>query len=232
MALTCVSAFYRVKNKHDDKFFEWFKNTLSINCPYVFFTTKDNIEIIKRFRKDLPTFFIELEIKDFYTYKYGSKMVTHEVHCPSVELNMIWNEKVFMVQKASKINPFNSEWFHWIDAGICSYRTTLPPAREFPNKQIIMNMPKNKFIYSSSEYYNKHLINPTNYYHHIAGTSWLMNEEIIDKVCEIYANYMEKLVDEKNIWTDQVILSHICKDHPELFFKFCDGYGMLSVLLA
>ena len=63
MSLTCVSAYFPVKNKHDDKYIEWFKNTLSINCPYVFFTTKNNIELIERFRKDLPTYYIETEIR-------------------------------------------------------------------------------------------------------------------------------------------------------------------------
>jgi len=232
-SVTCVSSFFVVSNKYSvEKYFEWFKNTLSINCPYVFFTTKDNIEVIKSFRKDLPTYFIETKIEDFYTYKYRDRMASHASHCPSVELNLIWNEKIFMVQKASKINPFNSEWFHWVDAGICSYRSTPPPTTQFPNNEKLKTLPKNKFIYSSSQNYNKELITPTNYYHHIAGTSWIMNKEIIDTVCEIYANYMEKLIDKHNIWMDQVILTHICNDYPDLFFKYCDGYGTLTVMLA
>ena len=35
--LTCVSSFYYVKNKHSNKYENWFKNTLNINCPYVFY---------------------------------------------------------------------------------------------------------------------------------------------------------------------------------------------------
>lgn len=77
-------------------------------------------------------------------------MITHPIHCPSVELNLIWNEKIFMIQKACKINPFNSEWFKWIDAGICTYRDNSPPNIPFPNVNKLNKLPIDKFIYSSS----------------------------------------------------------------------------------
>ena len=148
--LTCVSAYFHVKNKHADKYLDWFENTLSINCPYVFFTNSKSIDIIKKYRKGLPTYYIECDIEDFFTYKYRNKMITHQTHCPSIELNLIWNEKIFMIQKAYEINPFNSEWFQWIDAGICNYRDKKPPNISFPNINKLNLLPKNKFIYSSS----------------------------------------------------------------------------------
>lgn len=63
-----------------------------------------------------------------------------------------------------------------------------------------------------------------NYYHHISGT-FLIHKSLIDTFVNIYQLYLEKLVDKNNIWTEQVLLTHIYKDHPELFFKLCDGYG-------
>jgi len=42
---------------------------------------------------------------------------------------------------------------------------------------------------------------------------------------------MEKLIDNGNIWTDQVLLTHIYKDHKEMFYKLCDGYGTIIPLL-
>ena len=56
--LTCVSGYWNTKNKHGDKFNSWFQNTLKINCPYVFFSDKETIEIIKKYRQNLPTFYI------------------------------------------------------------------------------------------------------------------------------------------------------------------------------
>ena len=53
----------------------------------------------------------------------------------------------------------------------------------------------------------------------------MLHKKIIDTVVETYRKYLEELIDKHNIWTDQVILTHIYKDHPDLFYKLCDGYG-------
>ena len=50
MNLTCVSGYWNVKNKYDNKFYDWFNTTLKINCPYVFFCSKSTINIIKKYR--------------------------------------------------------------------------------------------------------------------------------------------------------------------------------------
>ena len=223
--LTCVSAYFAVRNKHDNKYLKWFENTLSINCPYVFFTNSKSIDIIKKYRKDLPTYYVECEIEDFFTYKYRNRMITHQTHCPSIELNLIWNEKIFMIKKAYEINPFNSEWFQWVDAGICSYRDNPPPNIPFPNINKLNLFPKDKFIYSSSNEYINNLVTKTNYYHHISGTAYLIHKSLINRFVNIYQLYLENLVDKDNIWTDQLLLTHIHKDNPNLFFKLCDGYG-------
>ena len=228
--LTCVSTYFPIKNKHNNDYNDWFKNTLSINCPYVFFTNKDTIDLIKKYRKNLPTYYILCEINDFYTYKYRDKMITDPTHCPSIDLNLIWNEKIFMIQKAYEIIPFNSEWFMWMDAGICIFRDIKPPEKEFPNKNILDKLPKDKFIYSSSEEYNEKLVSITNYYHHISGT-FILHKNIIDKYVDIYKLYLEKLIDKNNIWTDQVIFTHIYKDYPNLYYKLCNGYGEITNVL-
>jgi hypothetical protein len=230
MSLTCVSCYFPVNNKHGNKYKEWFKNTLSINCPYVFFTNKNNIELIQHFRQKLPTYYVVCEINDFYTFRYKHRMITDTTHCPSVELNLIWNEKIFMIQKAYQLNPFNSEWFKWIDSGICIYRDIKPPNREFPNKTKLNALPKDKFIYCSSNQYQHTEVSNTNYYHHVSG-NFLMNKNIIDNFTSIYAYYLDKLVDKKNIWTEQFILTHIYKNNPSLFYKLCDGYGSITASL-
>jgi hypothetical protein len=233
MSLTCVSCYYPVKNKYGDVYGDWFKTSLDIDCPYVFFSTKVGIEYIKPFRKNHPTYYIELNIEDFVTYKYKYRMKIDKCHCPSIELNLIWNEKIFMIKKAYELNPFNSEWFKWIDAGICIYRNIRPPQTPFPNTTILNKLPKDKFIYSSSNTITPDIqkINLTNYYHHICGTSYLLNQSMINNFAEIYEKYMDILIDTTNIWTDQVIWTHIFKHNTNLFHKLSDGYGELTRVL-
>ena len=88
--------------------------------------------------------------EEFMTYKYKDNMITNSVHCPSIELNLIWNEKIFMIQRALKINPFLSDFFMRIDAGICVYRNNSPPSISFPNINVLNKLPKYKFIYCST----------------------------------------------------------------------------------
>ena len=231
--LTCVSGYWEIKNKHIGKFNNWFHNTLQINCPYVFFADKETIGMIKKYRGDLPTHYIECKIEDFYTYQYCDKVVTHPGHCPSIELNLIWNEKIFFVQKAAKLNPFSSSHFMWVDAGICTYRNNPPPKTPFPNLDKLNRLPKNKFIFTSRPNYP----GKSSYYFkmsYITGT-YLLHHSIIDKFVEIYKQYLDKLVDklvDKNIvWTDQVILTHIYRDHKHLFYKLSEGWGTIIPLL-
>ena len=227
--LTCVTSYFRIKNKHGNQFNDWFKNTLSIKCPYVFFVNKESAELVKQYRQNLPTFYIEMEIEDFYTYKFKDKMVVDATHCPSIELNLIWNEKIFMIQKAFELNPFNSEWFKWIDAGICLYREIKPPNHLFPkNVDKMKVLPKDKFIFSSStEKCDINLVNRRNYYHHISGC-FILHGRFVNCFAYIYKQYLDELVDKNNIWTEQVVLTHIYRDNPNMFYKLGHGYGEIT----
>ena len=159
------------------------------------------------------------------TYKYCNKMITHPIHCPSVELNLVWNEKIFLLERALEQNPFFTDNFCWIDAGICVYRNNKPPNKPFPNIEKLSTIPNDKFVYSSSTVYNESLVNESNYYHHVCGTSYILHKNILPTFVKLYESYMDKLVNKNNIWTDQLILTHIFKDHKDLFFKITDGYG-------
>ena len=229
--ITCVSGYWKIKNKHDNKFDKWLSNSLKINCPYIFFCEKEMIPYIKNFRNNLPTYFIECSINDFYTYKYKNKMITHPIHCPSVELNLVWNEKIFLIKKAYELNPFQSNYFCWIDAGICVYREKKPPNYNFSDLSKIKELPKDKFIYSSSSPYNEINLNMNlktynhSYSHHISGTFYILHKNIINTFVDLYKKYLEKLIDNKFVWTDQIILTHIYKDNKNLFYKLCDGYA-------
>ena len=230
--LTCVSGYWKIKNKHGNKFDDWFKNSLKINCPYVIFGDKDSIEFIKKYRNDLPTYYVELNIEDFITYKYKDNMITNQQHCPSIELNLIWNEKIFIIQRALEINHFSSDFFMWVDAGICVYRNKKPPSISFPNINKLNKLPQDKFIYSSScnSVYNNNFKKGQYHLHHHVSGSYILHKNIIDKCVGLYSEYL-KLIDKNDIWTDQVILTHIYKDNKDFFYKYCDGYGSICLNL-
>jgi hypothetical protein len=230
---TCVSGYWNVVNKHGNYAFPyWFHTTLRINAPYVFFGTKETIETVKTYRKELPTHYIELEIKDFYTYQYKDKMLIDSIHCPSAELNIIWNEKVFLIEKAKQLNIFNTEFFAWIDAGVCTYRYRSPPLQPFPNRNTLSLLPKKKFIFTSS---NKPEFEPnkllTEHYHFISGT-YILHIDSVDTIVSLYKEYIHKYMEPTHIYTDQIILTYIYRDHPHLFYQAGHGYGAILTILS
>lgn len=228
--LTCVSCFFEIKNKHGNKFYEWFENTLKINCPYIIFGNKSSLEKIKKYRDGLPTHYVEIEISDFYTYKYYNTIQTHPTHCPSKELNLIWNEKLFFMEKAKNMNIFNSDYFAWIDSGICTYRDMKPPTQPFPNINNLSLLSKDKFNFTSSD--SPIFKYQEGYYHFISAGIFVLHKDFILNFIKIFKEYCDKYLSLNDwIYTEQVILTKIYKDNKELFKQICHGYGEIINLL-
>jgi len=228
--LTMVSGYWRIINKHGDDYLNWFENTLYVNCPFVFFGTFETIEIAKKYRKNYPTYYIELSIEQFETYLYKDKMIIDNTHSPSVELNLIWNEKIFLIKKSIELNPYNSDFFMWYDAGCCYYRYNNPTIKPFPNIQLLNNLPKNKLIFTESQYYfDENRVNEYNY-HFICGTVYLLHKDFINTIAELYKEKMS-IINTDKIYTDQVILTHIYRDNPALFLSVGYGYGSIIPFL-
>lgn len=230
--ITLVSGFWNLnKSKFcNDKYVAWFINSLCIKSPLVFFTDHQSIiDLVKEVRKDLPTHYVLLDLNEFETNKYKDLFIIDRRQCPSKELNMIWNEKIFLIQKSSNINPFNSNYYCWYDAGLCRFRDV-----KIPENKLKSSFLKNdKISFSNPNHVTKFEKNKLkNYgYHYITGTSYIIPRDIIPRITKIYKDYLDKYVDNKNLWTDQVIWTHIYFDYPELFENISQGYGYVILKL-
>ena len=102
----------------------------------------------------------------------------------------------------------------------------------FPNINKLNDLPKDKFIYSSSHnftYNEKFIKGQYHLHHHVSGT-YLFHKSLINKLVDIYKKYLN-LIDKNDIWTDQVIWTLIYRDNKELFFKLCDNYASIPFYL-
>lgn len=231
---TIVSGYWSVKGKHtQESFHQWFNYTLRINCPYIFFGNQESIDIVKRIRHDLPTEYVLLDIGDFYTQKYKKHIAEHHIHVPSPEVCLIWLEKMFLMQRAKEMNCFRSDYYMWVDAGICVFRSDPPPSVVFPNVDKMRLLPRDKFIFTSSqEPYESYCVHDNNYYHFISGTAFVMHRDFVTTFTEKYRRYLENIITHYNwVNTEQKILTHMYKDDESLFFKLGEGYGKLVLSL-
>jgi glycosyl transferase family 25 len=161
-SITIVSAYYNLlllSKYSNDIYLKWLDNFLQMPFYLVFFLDikkdKDIYEFIKIKRKHFgfKTYIYNLSMEEFITYKYLDywkfcKNIDIEKY-HSEELYIIWNEKIFLVEKATKINPFKSEWFFWVDSGSIRDYSMIEKIIEFPNIKIIEKyLKKNKILFS------------------------------------------------------------------------------------
>lgn len=226
--LTCVTGYWAVKNKHGDSFPNWFPNTLNVDHPYVVFCDEARAQL-EIPRQPFPTAFARLPLAQCYLYDKQDRVWTHEYHCPSTELNVIWNEKVFLIERALNINPYGSEWFVWLDAGICVWRERANQRPLRLNRDALRKLPKDKLVFSSSiaEFVPEYVASNM-YYHHVAGTAFLLHRNIVATFCAAYRACLDRLLNQRAAFIDQGVFTHLYAEQPDLFFKLTHGYGAVA----
>ena len=216
--ITIVSGYWNINSKFShNKYDEWFNNTLKINQRYIFFCDKSNNEYINKFRSEYETIFVDSPIDNLFSRQFYKDNWTNPTHVPSPELGMIWHEKIHCMKLAKDNDQNPTDFYVWVDAGVCIYRDNKPPNNRL--NLIDTNMlPHDKLCYSYVKDDN----------HNFAATVLIMHKSIIDRIHDIYFEYLIKLGEELNDWrcgSDQVIHTKMLLDYPELYHKFSEGYG-------
>lgn len=220
--VTVVSGYWKIKSKHtDEEYDKWFKNTLQLNAPYVFFHGDEETKTrVESFRKNLPTVFVKRDMKDFYSQANYNDTWTHEVHVPTTDVGKIWIEKVKMVEEAAKMNYFDTEWFAWVDAGNAYFRYSRPSLFSWPSRDAVSKFPKDKIIYVGT--------NDEQNRHDFAGGAFMYHKNIIQKVSNLFYEQYLMCQKERNNWecgSDQCIFTELKKRIPEMFHRLGDGHG-------
>jgi len=164
--ITIVTAFFTMKSKFtQDTYKNWMTNFLTLDEYMVIFTDIHNYEYISSLRNNSNTFIIVTSIEKFEVAKYMDywkycHSIDIENFRHTVELYMIWNEKTYFVDKAVHLNPFDSQYFFWMDIGCIRDVNLL----KYINKFYVDGIPENKTILSAvthtipSNYFNENKI--------------------------------------------------------------------------
>ena len=236
--LTLVSAYYRIKSKHNPtKYLKWISNIVILNKSFVFFTNKAFMPTLKELRPKefhYKTKFIELEMEEFYSYKKFYKnfkesfKIDYENRYHTIPLYLIWAEKCMFLKKAILHNYFGSKCFYWIDAGyfrnnkadMQKYINVWPsPKKCFSNKRLLMGqlrqfskIEKNNILNFDINEYNK-------FNRKINVVGGLFGGQIDNTIKFIYFYYeaIRAFANKKFfIGRDQTIFTYIAFAHPEI----------------
>jgi len=138
--MTIASAYFDISRKGRPKklYFEWIKQTIKLNAPFVFFTQakfKNKIEKIFNFeqKKNFKIITIELNELDYYedisivkdileSKDYKGKIDNpNRIECTLPLYSIVQHAKLTLLLKSAKLNLFDSSKFIWMDAGISRF---------------------------------------------------------------------------------------------------------------
>ena len=189
---TVVSGYWDVASKHSPQAYRaWFNNTLRINAGMIFFFEDEAVRrFVAHVRRGLHTVFIQLALSDFAATQLYNPAWVHEMHVPTPELSTIWLEKVFLVQRAARANPFNSSWFAWMDAGCAACRERPPGDELWPAERALAQLPRDRVIYTHVDAW----------YHHFAGTAFMYHADMVTPVRERFENEARRCAATLNAW--------------------------------
>ena len=244
-----VTGFWNVKNKYkgqnlDDTYYKWMKNTLQIqNDLCIFYQEDDILEIIKKIRKDITykTMYVKRCIEHFHVNTFDFSEIKPTYNCPSINLAKIYLEKIRLLQISK--NDFNNyNYYAWMDIGIPVFRKDIPNG-SLKNitilKDNVMNcnhthhQPNNTTVLDNFKNDNY-----SSYYHMIAGSSYILHKNIIDKYDEIFFKHLEKMLTFKNsinnslIIDDQCLWTQIYSKNNKLFNIIPGSYGQILINLT
>ncbi len=217
ITITVVSGFWDVKNKYSkdsSKYLEWFNNSLKINENYVFYCNPKDKELIQKYRGGLSTTYIDYTLDDFYTNKYHKDTWIHKKHIPSKELSKIWLEKINMIKLTKDNIEPKTDFYIWIDAGICTFRDKKPPSTGF-NQKCLKTLPKDTLSYSFVD----------EDYHNFAAGVIIIPINIVDNIHKLFYKKLSECEDGWRCGSEQFILTKILEENSYLFNKLTEGYG-------
>lgn len=230
---TIITALFLVnstKRHSDQEYIDLMARLFSNNDSMVIFTSPDLAPKLKQIRGGKPerTVVIPMELSEtkvarIYAPEFWSRVSedgngtrkVHGIHSGlNYEIYQIWNSKVEFVKLASDMNPFQSNFFAWVDAGLIRWD-------QYTNSTILdripPELPDNKMA----------LLDVTpillrKNYHQMGGGFIGGYKPAVDLY---YTKYYEKIQEYANSTTrynllsnEQIILHDTCTENPGLCF--------------
>ena len=238
--ITLVTALFKLKsNRHRfNEYLIWIENLLQINKPIVFYIEPSLLNTIKEKRPKIyenKTIWIERNFSDLYAYKHDLKkfqetyIIDKAKFKHTVDLYIIWSEKVNFLNESIEKNYFNSKYFFWVDAGLFrdeNKKQMIPYYNNWPSLEKIEKDPRVKLngIRKISKEELDKLMNFDSYTHNkfmndynVAGGFFGGRTDYLIEFRKLYYEILELFYKHKKyIGTDQNLFTIVGYLHPEI----------------
>jgi hypothetical protein len=247
-------SFKRDFQQYKDRFFE----LIDSDCQMCVWIPKDLEEEVLKIRGDRPTKIYYKELKEFETWnpffdkiqeirnKPGwADQVGWLKESPQARLkyyNPMMFTKMFMVNDSAILNPFNSEYFFWIDGGITStvHKGYFQHDLVFDNLENYVSQIGDKFIQLAYPYEGSTEIHGferealarycnTDYVKYVCRGGFFGGPKaVIHDLNNLYYSIMNSTLAEGYMGADECLFTILSHLYPELTYKFnIEGNGLV-----
>lgn len=235
-ALYDFSEMKRSDERSWEDYLAWFKETLKINSPMIIFTEDSLVDFIKE-NREYDTHIITdiglplLDLKDqfadvFASDEFQKRMQDKKrVECTDPFYLIVQYSKFKWLKQATEINPFDSKYFFWLDAGVS--RFVEPSADPYPSQAALEQLEgiEDTLLLQFNPEYYPDLVEaktlPLDYLWDnrsiTCGSMFGGNIIAIKKIDLVMDEMMDMMLDKKCLNNEQIVLGYLTKSQPELF---------------
>lgn len=257
--VTIVTSLYDINRESLDgrdwnTYIDWFKKTLSIKCPMVIFVDEKTEKIVRDYRKEVDekTLVITSQLSQSPYYSFKERMDTiidsseyknnvkdpNRIECKSSLYNIVQYSKFYWLETASALNPFDTDFFLWLDAGISrffdpvglSIDSRYPQLTSLDREVIKDRMFLQIYMSAYPELANSEMLDESylsDNRSYVTGGIIMGSGESISKVKSGIDDILENLMINKGIINnEQIALGYLIKKNPELFEFFRNYSGI------
>ncbi len=243
--VTFVSALFdidRVDGRKWDNYLKWFDITLKLKVPMVLFITDDLVEFVEERRKDIPTDIIIQTVEDIPYHDLKDRIQEildsnqykedisdpDRIECQQAMYSVIQYSKFPWLEKAIDKNPYESEFFFWIDAGASRFFEGYDLSQEYPSKDAVESLDGmgERFLLQMNCDYYPDLYNadvlPLDYLYdnrsYVLGSMFGGHKTAILKVSNMIDSILnEEMIKNNSINNEQIALGYLVKKYPDDF---------------
>ena len=158
--VTIVSALFnieRIDGRPWEEYLKWFGEFLKLKTPMVLFVSEDLVEFIEERRNDMEGVLTEIIVRtneeipyynlqdkiqnilDDNDYKTSIEDPTR-IECKQAMYSVIQYSKFPWLKEAVAKNPFDSDYFFWLDAGGSRFFGLYDLEKEYPSKTALKSL--------------------------------------------------------------------------------------------
>ena len=240
-----VSALFNIEREGMDgrawqDYLDWFERTLKLRVPMILFVTEDLKEFIEERRGDIPTG-IQVQTTDDIPYyhlkdqldtiiaseQYRERIADPaRIECRHSMYSIIQYSKFKWLTQAAKLNPFDSKWFFWLDAGGSRFFDDYDLSLDYPSPNAMesfeamgdqflvqMNMEYYPDLAEATEIPKTYLLNNRSY---VLGSMFGGGVESLKKVAEdIDDIFVNEMIGNDYVNNEQIALGYLIKANPD-----------------